>query len=177
MPSCIVYSDASAVGCAAFISMNDKPVSHKNWDAIEMKQSSTWRELMCVKHALQGFTHFLKGQCVKWYTDNKGVATIVKSGSDKVHLHKLAMEFFSLSKEHDIAIDMEWILRSDNEVADYLSKIVGHLTTGVLKIIISKRLIPSGAHLLLIALLIRSMLKFLGFIHCFFNLGVWVSMR
>ena len=94
MPSRIVYSDASAVGCAAFISMNDKPVSHKNWDAIEMKQSSTWRELMCVKRALQDFTHFLKGQCVKWYTDKKGVATIVKSGSNKVHLHKLEMEIF-----------------------------------------------------------------------------------
>ena len=98
MPSRIVYSDARAVGCAAFISMNDKPVSHKNWDAIEMKQSSTWRELMCAKHALQGFTYFLKGQCVKWYTDNKGVATIVKSGSSKVHLHKLAKEIFSFPR-------------------------------------------------------------------------------
>ena len=49
LPSRIVYSDVSAVGCAAFMSMNDKPVSHKNWDAIEMKQSSTWRELMCFK--------------------------------------------------------------------------------------------------------------------------------
>ena len=57
---------------------------------------------MCVKHTLQGFTHFLKGQRVKWYTDNKGVATIVKSESNKVHLQKLAMEIFSLSKEHDI---------------------------------------------------------------------------
>ena len=49
LPSRIVYSDVSAVGCAAFMSINDKPVSHKNWDAIEMKQSSTWRELMCFK--------------------------------------------------------------------------------------------------------------------------------
>ena len=131
---------------------------------------------MCVKHTLQGFTHFLKGQCVKWYTDNKGVATIVKSESNKVHLQKLAMEIFSLSKEHDIVIDMEWIPQSDNEVADYLSKIVD-FDDWVLKILISIPLIPSGAHLLLIALLILSMLKFLGFIHCFFNLGVWVSMR
>lgn len=92
MPSSIVYSDASAVGCAALISMNDKLVLHKNRDCIEMKQSSTWRELMCVKHALQGFTHFLKG--VKWYTDNKNVATIVKSESYNGYLHKLAMEIF-----------------------------------------------------------------------------------
>ena len=86
---------------------------------------------MCVKHTLQGFTHFLKGQCVKWYTDNKGVATIVKFESNKVHLHKLAMEIFSLSKEHDIVIDMEWIPQSDNEVADYLSKIVDFDDWGV----------------------------------------------
>ena len=66
-----------------------------------------------------------------WYTDNKGVATIVKSGSNKFHLHKLAMGIFSLSKEHDIAIDMEWIPRSDNEVADYLSKIVDFDDWGV----------------------------------------------
>ena len=52
LPSRIVYSDTSAVGCAAFISMNDKPVSHKNWDAIEMKQSSTWRESLCVSNML-----------------------------------------------------------------------------------------------------------------------------
>ena len=86
---------------------------------------------MCLKHALQGFTHFLKGQRGKWYTDNKGVATIVKSGSNRVHLQKLAKEIFSLSKEHDKAIDMEWIPRSDNEVADYLSKFVDFDDWGV----------------------------------------------
>ena len=67
--------------------------------------------------------HF-KGNNVKWYMDNQGVVSIVKSGSNKVHLHKLAMEVFCPSKEHDIVIDIKWIPRSDNEVADYLSKIV-----------------------------------------------------
>ena len=48
-PTRIVYSDASAVGCAAFISIDNMPVGHKNWDSSEMKQSSTWsRELHCV---------------------------------------------------------------------------------------------------------------------------------
>ena len=61
LPSRVVYFDASAVGCAASISMNGRPVPHKNWDAIEIKQSSTWKELMCVKHALQSFVHPLKG--------------------------------------------------------------------------------------------------------------------
>ena len=34
------------------------------------------------------------------------------------------MEIFLLYKEHDVSIDIEWIPRSENEVADYLSKIV-----------------------------------------------------
>ena len=45
----VVYSDASNTGCAAFISIDSTPIFCKNWDAIEMKQSSTWRELMCVR--------------------------------------------------------------------------------------------------------------------------------
>jgi len=163
-PSIVVYlddADASAVGCAAFISMNDRPVSHKNWDAIEIKQSSTWRELMSVKHSLQSFVHFLKGGHVKWYTDNQGVAAIVKSGSAKGHLHKLAMEIFSLSKEHDVRIDIEWIPRSENEVADYLSKIV-YFEDWSVKILIFRLLIPLGGPLQLTVLLIPLILKFPG---------------
>ena len=41
------------------------------------------------------------------------------------------MGIFSLSKEHDIVVDMEWIPRSDNEVSDYLSKIVDFDDWGV----------------------------------------------
>ena len=43
-PSRIVYSDASATGCAAFIVIDDTPVSHINWDSLQMNLSSTWRE-------------------------------------------------------------------------------------------------------------------------------------
>ena len=58
-PSRIVYSYASAVGCAPFIAIDDKPVSHKNWDSLQMKQSSTWRELHCVSFSLKSFAHLL----------------------------------------------------------------------------------------------------------------------
>ena len=70
LPSRVVYSDTSVVGCAAFISMNGRSVSHKKCDAIEIRKSATWRELMCVKHILQSFVHPLRGSFVKWYTDN-----------------------------------------------------------------------------------------------------------
>ena len=35
----IVYSDASATVCAAFIAIDDTPVSHINWDSSQMNQS------------------------------------------------------------------------------------------------------------------------------------------
>ena len=63
-PSRIVYSDASAVGCPAFIAI-DMPVSHKNWDSLQIKQSSTWRKLHCVSFALKRFAHRLSGCFVK----------------------------------------------------------------------------------------------------------------
>ena len=63
-----VYSDAGAVGCAAFIAVEDMPVSHKNCDSLQMKQSSTWRELHCVSFALKSFAHLLSGCFVKWFT-------------------------------------------------------------------------------------------------------------
>ena len=51
-PSRIVYSDASAVGCAAYIAIDNMPVSHKNWDAIETKQKSQHGESSCVLNRL-----------------------------------------------------------------------------------------------------------------------------
>ena len=79
-PSPIVYSDASAVGCAAFIAI-DMPVSHKSWDSLQMKRSSTWRELHCVSFALKSFAHLLLGCFVKWFTDSQAVSLIIDSGS------------------------------------------------------------------------------------------------
>ena len=58
-PFRIVYSDASAVGCTAFIANDDMPVLHKNRDSLQMKQSSTWRKLHCVSFALKSFAHLL----------------------------------------------------------------------------------------------------------------------
>ena len=56
--STIVFSDASHVGCASFISINGSPVSHKNWSSVEMHQSSTWRELYAIFYGLKRFRLF-----------------------------------------------------------------------------------------------------------------------
>ena len=86
-PVRIVYSDASSVGSAAFIAIDNMPVSHKNWDSLQMNQSSTWRELHYVSFALKSFAHLLSGCSVKWFTENQAVPLIIDSGSMKQHLH------------------------------------------------------------------------------------------
>ena len=80
-PSRIVYSDASATGCAAFIAIDDTPVSYINWDSLQMNQSSAGRELPRVSFALKRFAHLLSGCDVKWFTDNQAVPSIVHSGT------------------------------------------------------------------------------------------------
>jgi len=125
-PFCIVYSDASATGCAAFIAIDDMPVSHINWDSLQRNQSSTWRELHCIGFALKSFAHLLSGCNVKWFTDNQAIPLIVHSGSMKEHLHILALYIFQTAKENNIDIEVEWIPRTQNESADYSSKIVDY---------------------------------------------------
>ena len=125
-PSRIVYSDASATGCAAFIAIHDTPVSYINWDSLQMNQSSTGRELPRVSFALKRFAHLLSGCDVKWFTDNQAVPSIVHSGSMKEHLHILALDIFQTAKDNKIDIEVEWIPRTQNERADYLSKIVDY---------------------------------------------------
>ena len=71
------------------------PVSYKNWDSLQMKKSSTGRELHCVSSALKSFAHLLSGCFVKWFTDSQADSLIVDSGSMKEHLHQLAFDIFS----------------------------------------------------------------------------------
>ena len=42
----------------------------------------------------------------------------------KEHLHQLAVDIFHAAKENNIEVECEWIHRSLNNKADYLSKII-----------------------------------------------------
>ena len=53
IPHHIVHSDTSEVACASYIFLEAEgfPVAQNNFDDIEIKQSSTWRELKSVSFA------------------------------------------------------------------------------------------------------------------------------
>lgn len=120
----IVYSDASNTGCAAYIELDDTPIFYKTWSEIEMRQSSAWRELQCINYALPSFRDLLASQTVKWFTDNQSVKSILESGSMKLHLHKIALDVYYFTKHNNILLEVEWIPRTQNEKADYLSKMI-----------------------------------------------------
>ena len=122
-PASSIYSDASNVACAGHIAGRDV-YAHRMFTEAERKESSTYRELLAIQFVLVSFSSFLSHSKVKWFTDSQGAAKIVQVGSMKFNLHKLAFDIFSFCFKFGIDLDIQWIPRSLNDKADYLSKIV-----------------------------------------------------
>ena len=127
----IVYSDASSTGFAGYEVNTINGISHGVWSAEESVKSSTWRELMAVCRTLKSLGHFLSHQSVKWFSDNQGVTTIVRKGSMKQELQDIAFEIFNVCISKSIHLTMEWIPRSENSMADYISRIEDHDDWGI----------------------------------------------
>ena len=123
-PSSFVYSDASATGCGSVIGFNSEYVCHKMWTGSESLQSSTWRELSAIEFSLQSFAPVLKGSHVKWFTDNQAAARIVEVGSMKLELHRMARGIFDICVQSGIYLDIQWIPRTLNQQADYISRLI-----------------------------------------------------
>ena len=117
------FSDASASGCGADISLDSQHVYHKLWDSSEASKSSTWWELAVIDFAIESFTSVLESSHVKWYTDNQAAAKIVDIGSMKPDLHKLAVKIFAACPRSKIKFEVQWIPRSENEKADFISRL------------------------------------------------------
>ena len=127
----VVYSDASDCGYGGYIVENPHNVAHGMWFESERKNSSTWKELSAVKKVLLSLVQFLAGSRIKWFTDNQNVVSIVSKGSTKSILQTIALDIFKICLQHSINIDMVWVPRTENEKADYLSRIVDHDDWGI----------------------------------------------
>ena len=123
-PNYFVYSDASATGGGAFIDFNNDFVCHKVWTENESLQSSTWKELSVIEFSLQSFATLLEGSHVKWYTDSQAAAKVVEVGSMKFDLHRVARSIFSICMQFGIQLEVQWIPRSLNQQADYISHLI-----------------------------------------------------
>jgi hypothetical protein len=90
------------------------------WNSVEKSQSSTRREMKAIELALSSFKDQFQGKTIKWFPDNQNCVKIVKLGSMKLELQKLARSIYSICVANSIYIDIQWIPRSENEKADYI---------------------------------------------------------
>ena len=120
----VIYSDASDTGFGGYMVEHGPQIAHGQWPAWEAQQSSTWRELKAVSTVLQSFASSLSDERIRWFTDNQKVVKILMYGSRKPLLQAEALAVFHLCVTHHLTIEPEWIPRKDNQVADYLSRVV-----------------------------------------------------
>ena len=98
-------------------------VCHKLFTPEEAGTSSTHRELITVLYSLEAFGKNLFNSRIKWFTDNQATARIVDVSSMKFSLQELAYKIFSHCAAHDVELSIEWIPRTLNTQADFISEI------------------------------------------------------
>lgn len=99
-------------------------MSRKLWSVDEAQRSSSYRELKAVSLSQESFSPLLKGHTIKWYADNQSVSRIVKVGGMKEDLQCLTLRIFSMCLLSCITLEIEWIPRSVNNIADFFRRIV-----------------------------------------------------
>ena len=122
----LICSDASSVAAGAVCIEHDKKVFHQMFSDSEIQTSSTFREMLAIDRALLAFEPFLGGKTVKLLTDNQNCVRIIESGSTKPDLHNLSFSIFTFCLRNNISLETQWIPRSQNDQADFISKFVDY---------------------------------------------------
>ena len=97
--------------------------------SFEKTFSSTWRELEAIRFSLLSSIKQFENKCIVWYTDNFATQQIIECGSNKTHIHSLALNIFDLTFNHNIHLEIFWVGREYYKEADKISKTLT-LTTG-----------------------------------------------
>ena len=63
---------------------------------------------------------------VRWETDNQAVPIITRKGSNKKHLQKRVKEIYYVTRNSNIDLEINWIPREQNTVADEVSKFIDY---------------------------------------------------
>jgi hypothetical protein len=99
-------------------------ICHKNFSPEEMATSSTERELLAVYHLTAAAAELFKNKAVTLHTDSLNCQIICSKGSPKPKLHAYAKLIYDLAEAHNIRLEVVWIPRDLNVVADYVSNLI-----------------------------------------------------
>lgn len=80
----------------------------------EKGKSSTFRDLLAIKYAIDSFDEMLKDKTILWHTDNMSTAIIIRVGSNKDILQDLANSIYLACKKKDVRLTVTWISRDQN---------------------------------------------------------------
>ena len=130
--SSIVVSDASETGCSTILREdNTFFAQHVCFDDEEKVKSSSFRELLAVKHLLQPLIQYLKTklpdeeiQTLYWATDSKNLVTFLTKGSCKQHINDEIIKIHDMLLFYQWQIQPLWLSREHEwlQDADYLSR-------------------------------------------------------
>lgn len=119
IPNVFFYTDASHSGCGAW---SKELKFNYSWSTSEVSKSSTWRELKAITLAVEAFVPKLEGRCVKVFTDNQAVPSVITKGSMKPDLQSLSIGLHEFCSQKNIDLQVQWIARAFNQEADALSR-------------------------------------------------------
>jgi hypothetical protein len=98
--------------------------AHEYFSKEESVESSTYRDLSGVCRCLQAMLYLCDGKFVVFQVDANNLLGIVNRGSPRLKLNALARELFWFGLEHRITLNVEWVPREENTLADELSKLL-----------------------------------------------------
>ena len=120
-----VHSDASNTGIACVLDVRGKKnICYRNLTDLEKTFSSTWRELEAVSFSFLFSIKQFENKCIFWYTDSFATQQIIKCGSNKTHIHRLALNIFNLTFGHIIHLEVFRVGREFSKEADKISKTI-----------------------------------------------------
>lgn len=92
------------------------------WSTAEANESSTYRELKIVLYMLLEYKTYLENKKVKWNLDSQPAVYNLIRGSMNPKLHNLAGKIRQIACRYKIRIFPNWLPRTENTRADFLSK-------------------------------------------------------
>ena len=121
----VLTCDASETGYGAHVVFyNERTFCSGMWNELQRCMSSSYWELMAVLLALKSFQSYIAEKKVTIFSDNHNVVRIVHNGSSVGHLQRIAVDIFSFCMSNNVSFQAQWIPRAENQLADYLSRIV-----------------------------------------------------
>lgn len=126
----VLQYDAGANGWGGHVSVGGhQHFAHGAWapDEVHGRRSSTWRELQGLYRLLCSVGHLLRGHRVIARGDAQNVFWILDRGGSRLeHLQEICLNILWLCHNLQIDLTPDWVPRAQNELADYLSKLVDY---------------------------------------------------